>query len=203
MAITYPLDFCQATGVRNVLWLAENSVSKTESIWSMSTKVYSWGTQRWTVEIQLPSMTMENARTWEAWFLSLNGLEGTFWFAPVADSIPQGVATGTPLINGASQSGQSLITDGWTPSQTGILKAGDWIQVGNYLHRILQDVDSDVGGNATLDIFPSLSKAVPSDNDPITTSNPKGKFRLVEFPGMNQTVNRLVEGTSFRAIEDV
>lgn len=124
----------------------------------MSTKVYSWGTQRWTVEIQLPSMTMENARTWEAWFLSLNGLEGTFWFAPVADSVPQGVATGAPLVNGASQSGQSLVTDGWTPSQTGILKAGDWIQIGNYLHRVLQDVNSDVGGNATLDIFQAFQR---------------------------------------------
>ena len=48
-----------------------------------------------------------------------------------------GVNTGTPLINGASQEvtyatataskgwSQSLITDGWTNSQTGILKAGD------------------------------------------------------------------------------
>ena len=49
----------------------------------------------------------------------------------------KGVATGTPLINGASQSYTTptsaeltantydLITDGWTNSTTGIVKAGD------------------------------------------------------------------------------
>ena len=48
-----------------------------------------------------------------------------------------GVATGTPLVNGASQNvtyatakdswSQSLVTDGWTNSTAGILKAGDVI----------------------------------------------------------------------------
>lgn len=50
-----------------------------------------------------------------------------------------GVATGTPLVNGASQgvtyanasgaNSQSLITDGWTNSTTDILKAGDVITI--------------------------------------------------------------------------
>jgi hypothetical protein len=36
-----------------------------------------------------------------------------------------GVATGTPLVNGASQTGSSLITDGWTNDTAGILLDGD------------------------------------------------------------------------------
>lgn len=36
-----------------------------------------------------------------------------------------GVATGTPLVDGGSQSGTSLLTNGWTASQTAILKQGD------------------------------------------------------------------------------
>lgn len=36
-----------------------------------------------------------------------------------------GVATGTPLVNGATQTGSTLATDGWTNSTTGILKKGD------------------------------------------------------------------------------
>src|SRR4051812_41289591 len=35
-----------------------------------------------------------------------------------------GAGGGPPLVNGASQTGGSLITDGWTPSLT-VLKAGD------------------------------------------------------------------------------
>lgn len=34
---------------------------------------------------------------------------------------------GTPLVNGASQSGASIVTDGWSSGVTGILKAGDVI----------------------------------------------------------------------------
>jgi len=50
-----------------------------------------------------------------------------------------GVATGTPLVNGASQEttyaasgdawSQTLATDGWTNSETGIVKAGDVITI--------------------------------------------------------------------------
>ena len=36
-----------------------------------------------------------------------------------------GIGTGTPLVDGGSQSGASLVTNGWTASQTGIVKDGD------------------------------------------------------------------------------
>ncbi len=36
-----------------------------------------------------------------------------------------GVVTGTPLVDGSSQTGASLVTKGWTNSTTGIIKAGD------------------------------------------------------------------------------
>ena len=36
-----------------------------------------------------------------------------------------GVATGTPVVSGAGQTGSTLNTSGWTASTTGILKAGD------------------------------------------------------------------------------
>ena len=35
------------------------------------------------------------------------------------------------LMTIAHQTGAALITDGWTASQTGILKAGDWLQLGS------------------------------------------------------------------------
>ncbi len=60
---------------------------------------------------------------------------------------PRGAATGTPLVKGASQTGNTLTTDGWTTGVTGILKAGDWIQLGtgstSTLHKLQQAADSD------------------------------------------------------------
>ncbi|MGR3525069.1 MAG: P22 phage major capsid protein family protein [Paracoccaceae bacterium] len=120
-----------------------------------------------------------------------------------------GVATGTPLVNGAGQNvtyeaangvnwSQSLITDGWTASTTGILKAGDVFtiagvfavnpvpgegttgkQVMPYLQQftVLADANSDATtGPATLTISPPMItsgpfqtvSAAPADNAAIT-----------------------------------
>lgn len=119
-----------------------------------------------------------------------------------------GVATGTPLVNGAAQnvtyaaSGggntQSLITDGWTNSTTGILKAGDVFTIAGvyavnpvpgegttgkivmpYLQQFTVLADADSGattGPATLTISPAIItsgpfqtvSAAPADNAAIT-----------------------------------
>jgi len=113
-----------------------------------------------------------------------------------------GVATGTPLVNGASQNvtyaaskdtyTQSLITDGWTNSTTGILKAGDIFTIANvyavnpvskatlsFLRQFVVTADADSGastGPATLTISPPIItsgaqqtvSAAPADNAAIT-----------------------------------
>jgi hypothetical protein len=81
-----------------------------------------------------------------------------------------GAGGGTPLVNGASQTGASLITDGWTVS-TAILKDGDIITIADvydinprtyesngYLKQfvVTADVSSDAGGDATLAISPAI-----------------------------------------------
>lgn len=93
-----------------------------------------------------------------------------------------GVATGTPLTNGAAQettwaatqdtNTQSLITDGWTNDTTGILKAGDIITIAGcnavnpvtkadlgFLRQFTVMADADSGattGPATLTISPPI-----------------------------------------------
>jgi len=113
-----------------------------------------------------------------------------------------GTATGTPLVNGASQNvtydtakntwTQSLITDGWTNSTTGILKEGDVFTIaGVYmvnpktkqttatLQQFVVTADASSGastGPATLTISPPIitsgphqtCSAAPADNAAIT-----------------------------------
>ncbi len=113
-----------------------------------------------------------------------------------------GVATGTPLVNGASQNvtytsvkdtfTQSLVTDGWTNSITGILKAGDVFTIAGvyavnpvtkatlpFLRQFSVVADADSGastGPATLTITPPIitsgaqqtCSAAPADNAAIT-----------------------------------
>jgi hypothetical protein len=130
-------------------------------------------------------MKRADAEYWVAFLLKLNGPFGTFLLGDPLGATARGVATGTPLVNGGSQVGNELITDGWTTSQTGILRAGDYIQIGSgataQLYKILDDVNSDGSGNATLTIWPSL-RSSPADEAVITVSSPKGNFRLTTQP---------------------
>ena len=113
-----------------------------------------------------------------------------------------GVATGTPAINGGSQNvtydtaknswSQSLVTDGWTNSTTGIVKAGDVFTIANVymvnpktkatlpiLQQFVVVADANSGattGPATLTISPPIItsgpyqtvNSVPADNALLT-----------------------------------
>jgi len=101
---------------------------------------------------------------------------------------------GTPLVNGASQIGASLVTDGWTAAAANRLKRGDVIEIADVdavnpqsrqstgsLRKFLvtQDVASDGSGNATIPIWPSITvtgsgqtvDASPANNAVITIFN--------------------------------
>lgn len=139
-----------------------------------------------------------------------------------------GVRTGTPLVNGASQNTtyalskdtwtQTLNTDGWTASTTGILKAGDIFTIdGVYavnpvskqstgrLQTFTVTADANSGastGPAALTISPPIItsgayqtvSAAPADNAPITvktgTSNTSYKQSLLLHPKAFALVSR-------------
>lgn len=119
-----------------------------------------------------------------------------------------GVATGTPLVNGAAQGvtyaaskdtwSQTLNTDGWTSSTTGILKKGDVITIAGVfavnpvtkastgrLQTFVVGADADSGastGPAALTISPPIITsgayqtvtAAPADNAAITVKTGTG-----------------------------
>lgn len=179
MSITYPITLPATPAPAAIRFVPHAIVAVSASPFTGAQQVYQHQGQFWRAEVTLPPMLRADAEPWLAAFLQLNGRRGTFYLGDPLGASPRGVATGTPLVNGASQTGQTLVTDGWTPSTTGILKAGDYIQVGTSLHKVLADANSDIGGNATLDIWPRL-RSSPADNAAITVSNTVGLFRLMD-----------------------
>ncbi len=78
-------------------------------------------------------------------------------FRPLAG--PLGVATGTPIANGAQTAGTvNVLTKGWTASVNQILRAGDVISFAGHLTRyaVTADVNSDGSGNATVPVVPMI-----------------------------------------------
>lgn len=83
-----------------------------------------------------------------------------------------GAYAGTGVVNGANQTGSSIVTNGWTASVTGLLNVGDVItfaSVNNVNPKNFQStgslanfvvtaaVNSDSGGNATIQISPAIT----------------------------------------------
>ena len=78
---------------------------------------------------------------------------------------------GTPLVNGANQTGASLVTDGWGINASDVLRGGDIIRIAGLkpVFVVTADVGSDGSGAATLSLNPPIfAGGSPADNAALT-----------------------------------
>lgn len=202
MTISYPVTLPSTPQPASFVLKPRTATALTMSPTSFRQRAYDWGGDVWQADVSLPAMKRSTAGDWLGAFAKLKGTYGTFYLPlPTgAGAAPRGIGTGTPLVNGASQTGETLITDGWTAGQTGILKAGDFFQLETRLYMVVTDANSDGSGNATFDIWPRLRSA-PANNAALTVSGAKGIFRLAA-PVDISIDTALVYGISFSAMED-
>ena len=184
MPISYPLSLPTSIGIANITLMAENAVAISQSPFTYSQQVVKHQGERWSASVSLPPMRRSDAEPWVAFLLSLKGQYGYFLLGDPNCKTPQGSARttlGTPLVNGASQVGETLNIDGLPLSVSGYLKAGDYLQLGSSstakLYKVLSDVNTDSNGRAAIDLWPSI-KVSPADDAVVTLSNTVGNFRL-------------------------
>ena len=206
MTISFPLPFPAFPDNSTVQISPLNTVAVLDAPHSLKQQVQRFGGQLWSAEIELPDMPRAVAAPWTAFLLAMNGRQGTVLVGDPAATAPLGPATGTPLVDGASQTGATLATKGWSASVTGILKAGDYIQLGSgaatRLHQVIEDAMSDSGGLASLTLWPDLRES-PADGAAIVTASPKGTFRLAANDGGWTTDARGLYGVTLSLIEAV
>ena len=197
---TYPITLPFAPF--HVDWEKLDRVGLAESEFTFAQQVQIHQGDLRTAEFLYRPMVREDAAQLVAALESLRG-GGTFYLGPTGqEKTPRGIATGSPQVNGAGQTGYTLLTKGWTPGQTGILKAGDWLAFGGQLARNEADVNSDGGGLATLTLTTRIHVAT-TDNATITVNSPVGTFRLVE-PRVSWSVDEVQhQVTRFKAREAI
>lgn len=119
-----------------------------------------------------------------------------------------GVATGTPLVNGADQnvtySGaqansytQSLITDGWTNDQTDILKAGDVITIAG-VNSVNPRTRADTGDLQTFTVTADVDSGATTGPATLTISPPiitSGAYQTVTAAPADDAVITVKSGT--------
>lgn len=207
MSITYPLTTPTSIGIAEVTFTARSVTARSSSPFTLKQQVLKWPGQRWEASISIPPCRRDVAEEWVAFLLSLKGSFGTFLLKDPNYSASQGLASSqgdTILVNGASQTGDTLAIDGLSTGLTDYFKAGDYISLGSgtstQLYKVLTDTDSDVSGEATLDLWPDL-RTSPSDNASVEVVNPRGLFRL-KSPDVSWSINDISSyGISFEAVE--
>ncbi len=127
------------------------------------------GGARWQATYSLRAMNKAQVSPWDAFFMLLEGRANTFNGFDPDRKTPRGPATGTPLVNGGSQTGSSLLIDGCTPNIEGWLLPADFFSVNGELKKVTSPINTDGSGNATINFKPIL-RSSPLDDTPITTS---------------------------------
>jgi len=157
---------------------------------------------RWVASFSLPSMSRDTVAEWTTFFNNLRGNLNTFNAFDPEGKIPRGSAGGTPLVNGASQTGNTLITDGWPISTNGILLKGDYFSVNGEMKQITENANSDGSGNATLTFEPNLRNS-PADDAPLTTDNATVEMILANDNAgiFTSNPNGIFQPKSFSAFE--
>lgn len=170
-------------GLRAVEFTDFDAVSIVASPYTGQTQAQTWpGGDYWTGTATLPPLAQDDADNWIAFLRELRGQANAFQLGYTPKATPRGTPSGTPVINNSLNGGnlpmsQALGTSGWTASTNNLLLPGDYIQIGYRLHMVLDPVDSDSSGDATLAIWPSL-RETPTNSGTVITSNTVGLWRL-------------------------
>jgi len=135
-------------------------------------QVVTTGPSRWKIDLRWSDVPPRDMGLLRGWVAHMEGGVNTC-YVPIFERAGVG---GTGAVNGGSQTGHQLISDGWAPSAA-VLLAGDFFSVNGELKCCTEDANTNGAGSATLRFSPALLD-YPANNDPITADPATGLFRL-------------------------
>lgn len=187
--IALPSDtvpYCAAPS--SIEWERQEVVAASTNPFTGQQVVFDWQASWWEGNVSFAGMHRYDWDMWDAFASQLRGQLNAFQMGDPLAVLPKGTALGTPVVNGASQTGYALLTRGWPANAPGLLLTGDYIQIGYRMYKVMNTVNADNNGNATLAIWPNLRES-PADGASIQTKNCKGLFRLKQNNGNKSSVN--------------
>lgn len=131
---------------------------------------------RWAGSFTWSSRQGLEARALKGQLQGLRGQIEDFRITP-PDHEGLGTAVGSGVVNGASQTGSSIVTDGWGANQPILLEIGDYFEINGELKQVTLRAASDGSGNSTIQFQPPIRKS-PADGSAVITTNPKVTMRL-------------------------
>lgn len=175
-----PASSCAA----DVVMTLTSTTGITQSPFSKEEQAFKWDGKFWSVDFRLPILTNRQvAGEWKAFGAKMEGRYHHVLIGDPSAKVPLGAASGSPVVDGGGQTGNTLNTRNWPVSTDGVLLEGDYIQIGTgsaaRLHMVTSVVDTDTAGDAQISIMPAL-RGSPADGTTIIYNEPKGVFRLAD-----------------------
>ncbi len=168
-------------------WLAQPNSQTFTSPLDKTTQTISMPGFRWKCNLQFKNMTRAEFGALSGLMIRLRGMYGRLWVPHPSNATPRGSGAGNPVVSGANQTGASLATSGWAASQA-VLLAGDFFNVNGELKAVVQDVQSDGGGNATIVFEPPL-RAPPPNGSALALNYPSCLMRLAADDAFQSQAN--------------
>lgn len=156
--------------------LLSNTVAHVSTL-SKAAQTVGFPGARWRVSFRIKDLKEDGAGLLRAWGAKLRGQAGRFTLHHFGRPTPRGTISGTPLVKGAGQSGNTLLIDGCTVGTT--LLPGDFFGVNGELKMVVEPAAANGAGEMALTIEPPL-RSSPVDNAPIVTDKPTATFMLTE-----------------------
>jgi len=163
------------------------------------------GGHLWAIKLTFPQMLRATFAPVFAFIMAQRGQSGSFQISLEQFNTPQGVATGTPLVDGVHAVGDNtILCDGFTASTTDIMKAGDIVKFASHTKVYMLTADSDsVGlGATTLNIVPPLIAAL-ANNEAVTVSSVPFTVALEDSVQEWKTTNPNFSSYSVNLIESL
>lgn len=170
-------------GLHSVEFSMNDAVAIVSSPFTGQTQAQQWpGADSMTGTVTLPPLTQGEADNWIAFLMELRGMANCFQLGDPIKATPRGNPRGVPVVDmsmaGSNIVGaQTLRTKGWAANCFGLLLPGDNLQIGYRLHKVLDRVNSDANGNASISIWPSM-RDLPTDGEKVVLKAPVGLYRL-------------------------
>ena len=135
----------------------------------------------WEFSLTWESLNSDDQRVLAAFLASLRGRAERISYSPISWAPRRATGGGSPTISGASQSGSTLTTAGWSASVQ-VMRAGDWLSYADTsgrtrLHMVTADTSSNGSGVAALPITPPIRRA-GANGAAVSVTAPSGVFML-------------------------
>lgn len=175
--------------------------TRSESVFGTNVQHFIRLGRHWKFDVTLHTMTQSKANEWVTLATETDTL---LWDIPQGSLITG--SEGTPVVNGASQTGTTLNVDGLTPGF--VIPQGAFISVitssRRYVYQVRADVTASTSsptGEAAISIQPPL-RVSPGDGDTVEIESPKVEG-YADFSGLEyvRRSDNLVRGFRFTLTE--